>query len=90
MATDFDIWAELKRINDLLNLEISTEDVPAHQDGTTAYANLPRKAQINIDMDHTAENMRILIIINTLIIDLEYAMRRFAFTSPKDQSRNRS
>ena len=38
MATDFDIWAELKIINNLLNLDISTEHVPAHQDDTTAYA----------------------------------------------------
>ena len=60
MATDFDIWAKSKRINDLLNLDISTEQhVPAHhQDDTTAYEDLPRPAQINVDMDHAAEMMR--------------------------------
>ena len=59
MATDFDIWAESKRISDLLNLDIHTEHVPAHQDDNIAYKDLPRTAQINVDMDHAAETIRI-------------------------------
>ena len=59
MATDFDISAESKRISDLLNLNIHTEHVPAHQDDNIAYKDLPRPAQINVDMDHASETIRI-------------------------------
>ena len=59
MTTDFDIWAESKRIKDLLHLELFTEHVPAHQDDSIAYEDLDRTAQINVDMDRAAETMRI-------------------------------
>ena len=59
MTTDFDIWAESKRIEDLLHLELSTAHVPTHQDDSIAYEDLDRTAQINVDMDSAAEAMRI-------------------------------
>ena len=64
---DFDIWAESIRMEDLLKLEISTEHVPAHQDDITAYEDLPRPAQINVDMDRAAEIMRTSKIPSTEI-----------------------
>ena len=59
MSTDFDIWAESKRIEALLHLELFTEHVPAHKYDNIAYDDLDRTALINVDMDREAEAMRI-------------------------------
>ena len=59
LATDYDIWAELKQVATTLPMEIETEHVKAHQDCTVPYDDLPtRQAQVNTDMDALATDIR--------------------------------
>ena len=58
MATDYDIWAEMKRISAILPITTETHHVKAHQDNHKPYQDLPRDAQVNCDMDRAAEEMR--------------------------------
>ena len=60
LATDYDIWAELKQVATTLPMEIETEHVKAHQDPRTVpYDDLPtRQAQVNTDMDALATDIR--------------------------------
>jgi len=58
LATDFDIWAEIKRISGTMTIKTETHHVKAHQDRHKNYEDLPRDAQVNCDMDTTAEEMR--------------------------------
>ena len=60
MATDFNIWAEMRRIHSLLGISITTEHVPAHQDDTVPLEDLTPQAVINIAiMDKEAERIRV-------------------------------
>jgi hypothetical protein len=58
MATDYDIWAEMSRLYQKLQVEIKTTHVKGHQDDGTDEADLSREAQINIIMDAKASAMR--------------------------------
>ena len=58
MATDYDVWAEMKRIlAHQMDITIEVHHVKAHQDLHEPYADLPRDAQVNCDMDKAAETM---------------------------------
>ena len=58
LATDFDIWAEIKRVSGMMPIKTETHHVKAHQDRHKNYDDLPRDAQVNCDMDAAAEDMR--------------------------------
>ncbi|GFH50505.1 hypothetical protein CTEN210_06981 [Chaetoceros tenuissimus] len=59
MATDYDIWAEMKAVTtDLPKLSAKATWVKGHQDDSTAYEDLLFEARENIAMDKKCEEMR--------------------------------
>ena len=59
MATNFDIWAEIRHVYTILGIGITTKHVPAHQDDTVLPPDeLTPQAVINIAMDKAAELIR--------------------------------
>ena len=97
MATDYDIWAEMKRIPAILPI---THHVKAHQHDHKPYQDLlPRDAQVNCDMDRAAEAMRestmpappipifqsnkIAILLSNIVLTDQISKRlRHHFTAP--------
>ena len=58
MATDYDIWTEMKIILAILPITTETCHIKAHQDDHKPYKDLPRDVQVNCGMDGAAKAMQ--------------------------------